>query len=254
MPRSLADFSLILLLNVACSASGEGAEQTSTSGGQGGEPGVKQGAAGGSSTSEREVPEPAPATPSYPELSCPEDTRGFAREVIDFTAGSGQDFGQADLPDIVLGGPQGGGVSSGSLDVASLGDGGSIELGFGELAIVDGPGKDFIVFENAFADQSGTVFTELARVEVSEQGSSWVAFPCDEETGAGCAGVSPVLAHPSAGLDVAFDPQRSGGDAYDLADIGLSRARFVRVVDLAGDDAVFDLDAVSVVHGECEPG
>lgn len=243
---SLATFPLALLLTVACASSvdddeqspgGTGGAAESSSGGAGGGPG-SAGAAGDA--------------PAYPALACPADTQGFAAEVIDFTAGSGQDFGQADLPDIVLGGPIGGGESTGSFDVVSLGDGGSITLGFGDLLIVDGPGDDFIVFENAFAAQGGSVFAEPARVEVSEQGEDWVAFPCDEATASGCAGISPVLAHPSQGLEVALDPERAGGDAFDLAELGLSEVRYLRVVDLVGDDAVFDLDAVSVVNGACE--
>ena len=54
------------------------------------------------------------------------------------------------MPDIVLGPPVGGGALAGSLDVVSLGFSGEIVLCFEPNAIVDGPGADFIVFENAF--------------------------------------------------------------------------------------------------------
>jgi hypothetical protein len=48
------------------------------------------------------------------------------------------------------------------------------------------------------------------------------------------------------------DPSVAGGDAFDLADVGLTRARFVRVTDRPDLATVFDLDAVSIVHGTCE--
>jgi hypothetical protein len=51
------------------------------------------------------------------------------------------------------------------------------------------------------------------------------------------------------------DPRVSGGDGFDLAAVGLRRARFVRVRDLRtqgrADPATgFDLDAVAVLHAE----
>jgi hypothetical protein len=47
------------------------------------------------------------------------------------------------------------------------------------------------------------------------------------------------------------DPATAGGDPFDLADLGLAAARYVRVTDRPGDGAVFDLDAVSIVHPRC---
>jgi hypothetical protein len=46
----------------------------------------------------------------------------------------------------------------------------------------------------------------------------------------------------------------AGGDAFDLADIGLQRARFVRIRDSGenpyeGTAGGFDLDALAVVNG-----
>jgi hypothetical protein len=69
------------------------------------------------------------------------------------------------------------------------------------------------------------------------------------ETLYGCAGVSPVYSHPSNCID-ARDPALAGGDGFDLADIGLESARYIRIVDantsgLGG----FDLDSVAVVNG-----
>ena len=56
--------------------------------------------------------------------------------------------------------------------VASLGDGGSITLTF-DGVIIDGPGPDFVIFENGFDDY----FIECAFVEVSADGVNFVRFP-----------------------------------------------------------------------------
>ncbi|HEY3665920.1 MAG TPA: hypothetical protein VGL19_07975, partial [Polyangiaceae bacterium] len=60
----------------------------------------------------------------------------FATSVVSFTAGPGPTFGQSALPGVVLGPPKGGGLNMGSLDVVTLGNGGSITLGFAPSVIV----------------------------------------------------------------------------------------------------------------------
>ncbi|HMO25026.1 MAG TPA: DUF4465 domain-containing protein [Tepidisphaeraceae bacterium] len=67
------------------------------------------------------------------------------------------------------------GPANGTLNVVSLGDGGSITLTFA-TPIVNGPGADFAVFENGF-DTGGPFFAELAFVEVSSNGSDFFRFP-----------------------------------------------------------------------------
>ena len=62
-----------------------------------------------------------------------------------------------------------------------------------------------------------------------------------------------VYANSTNGID-ARDPETAGGDAFDLADLGLTRARYVRVRDsganvYAGVSGGFDLDAMAVVNG-----
>ena len=104
--------------------------------------------------------------------------------------------------------------------------------------IVDGPGADFIVFENPF-EAGQTTFSEPAEVSVSDDLQTWHTFPCEVDgTGTwpatGCAGVHPVLADSMNGID-ATNPQTAGGDAFDLADVGLSHAWFVRLVDVTED-------------------
>lgn len=185
---------------------------------------------------------------------CPQ----FAAEVTDHAFGTGQSDGQDQFPDPVLGPPRGAGCCSGSLDVVSLGSGGWVELAFGETVIVDGPGPDFIVFENAFfiGGNESFPYFELATVEVSADGETWVGFVCEatEAPYDGCAGWHPVFANAAENDISPVDPDVSGGDAFDLADVGMAEARFVRITDredVGGQVRVFDLDAVSVVNGEC---
>jgi len=188
--------------------------------------------------------------------SCPEETRGYASEVIAHDLKDDATFGQDAFPDPILGGPEGGGCCAGSLKVMSLGDGGSVTLGFGERVIRDGEGPDFLVAENPFeiGGDSDTLFAELARVEVSVDGEEFFEFPCEPGSDeSGCAGKTPVLANVRKSPEVdPFDAVTAGGDAFDLADVGLETARFVRITDIAGDDAVFDLDAVTAINGLCE--
>ena len=152
------------------------------------------------------------------------------------------------FPALLLGPP----VANNPSAVVSLGNGGWVVLGFAGNAIVDGPGADFTVFENPLPS-----FKELATVAVSDDAEHWVEFPCSaaqDATDFGfCAGVGVVYSSPSNGIDP-LDPKVSGGDHYDLADIGVSHARFVRITDradLTGSAGVFDLDALAILHGEC---
>jgi hypothetical protein len=143
----------------------------------------------------------------------------------------------------------------GSTDVVSLGRGGKICLGF-DRDIVDGPGPDFIVFENAFRVLGTTdTFVELGEVSVSRDGVQFETFACNTAPASqytGCAGAHPVLSNSSNGIDPR-DPRSAGGDAFDLAALGLSSARVVCIRDLetqppASPNAGFDLDAISVIH------
>lgn len=173
----------------------------------------------------------------------------FASEVEDFHFGTGQNHGQDTLfPQAVFGPPDNGNVQ----EVVSLGNGGYVTLGFGGFYIVDGPGPDFVVFENPVAN-----FFELATVAVSNDLVNWTEFPCTAPEGASdfgsCAGAHYVYATRSNGIDP-LDPAQAGGDWYDLADIGVASARYVRItdrVDLDGVDGVFDLDAVGVRNVGC---
>jgi hypothetical protein len=183
----------------------------------------------------------------------------YADCVESFLPGEGATFGHDAMPGIVLGPPHGGVAGAGATDVASLGCSGRITLAFDAPAIVDGPGPDLLVFENPFRAGEET-FAEPARVLVSDDGITWAAFDCAVRGDGtwppvGCAGIEPVLADG----DPATDPAVAGGDAFDLADVGLARARFVRLVDVTeehygdrmwcgGDGGGFDLDAVAAAE------
>jgi hypothetical protein len=73
-----------------------------------------------------------------------------------------------------------------------------------------------------------------------------------------------VLSNPPNGIDPT-DPSVSGGDSFDLADVGLAWAAYVRITDPGaaipdpgnlvppGTSGGFDLDAIAAVHA-CVPG
>jgi len=213
----------------------------------------------------------------------------YVDAVESYSIGTAGGFGLANLDAVVLGPPHGSGLLAGGLDVFSLGIEGEIVLAFTDNVIVDGPGVDFTVFENPFFQPQdlgiggvilGTIFSEAGEVSVSQDGTSWQVFPCanssaDHPLYPGCAGVYPVLAngetdarHPSVptfgpsvaellgqNIESVVVPEGSGGDSFDLGDVGLAWARYVRiraadhVVGPYGlDNAGFDLDAVAAVH------
>ena len=191
-----------------------------------------------------------------------------------------------ELPGIVMGPPGDSLPVSGSTSTVSLGHGGWILLEFTDNVILDGPGADFIVFENAFfktsvptdPNQAWTVFAEPGSVAVSDDGVSFFAFPFDQAALAhvgqsGTPSSALPLLHGLAGITPAFtgnwtvpdDPDvwdpagrggvsGAGGDAFDLADVGLARARYVLITDLnldtgfAGAAEGFDLGSVVALH------
>jgi hypothetical protein len=227
----LARVALGLGLLAGCGASADDEPASETSGGAGGEA--------------ADAPRPPP----------------YAASVEAFEPGDGAGYNEAKLPDIVLGPPHGKGNSAGSLDVLSLGVHGEIVLGFGDQVMVDGPGADLIVFENPFwpGEDASQVFAELGEVSVSEDGKTWHSFTCDTAGDGnarfpGCAGFTPTLEYDAETL-IPLDPERTGGDAFDLAELNVERARFVRIRDLAtlegaAPSAGFDLDAVGIVNAE----
>lgn len=203
----------------------------------------------------------------------------FLDAVVSWRVGTGGGGRAVDLPGVVLGPPHGRGAFTGSLDTFSLGLGGQIVVEFRDNVVVDGPGPDFTVFENAFLLSGLTTlppFAEPSTVSVSADGVTWATFPCASDQPPfypGCAGVYPVFANaddpsspsplvPSAApiaslvdqdIDTFVPPAGSGGDTFDLAAVGLTAIRFVRIdagQSVAGLQGLagFDLDAIAGVH------
>jgi hypothetical protein len=202
-------------------------------------------------------------SPTSPEVASPDETveslqcqeaLPYATMVVSYDLGENAGMGSAEE---VLGPPEPGTPMSGSLRVLSLGVGGEIVLGFGGRVFEDGPGPDLIIWENAFwiGGDTQTPFAELGEVSVSEDGETWTSFPCDpfaeNPFESGCAGVEPRQAFEVCDT-IPLESAIVGGDAFDLADIGVDQARYVRIRDLAetGDapSAGFDLDAVGAIH------
>lgn len=213
--------------------------------------------ASGCASSDEDAPAPTPA-PS--DITCSKNSARFVTHIVDHEFGPGQTVGQDDFPAPVLGPPEGGGCCNGATSgIVSLGNGGWVIVGFEDNAIVDRAGPDFIVFENAFfvGGSEDNVFAELATVAVSDDGEHWAEFPCtaSEAPYGQCAGWHPTLANAAENELDPLNPAVAGGDAFDLADVSLPQARYVRISDRpdldAGLDGVFDLDAVSVVHAAC---
>lgn len=213
----------------------------------------------------------------------------FADEVVAFMGGySPPESGLrvAELPGIVLGPPGDSLPVTGSTSTVSLGRGGWIVLAFTDNLIVDAPGPDFIVFENAFfrsfipadPNQAYSVFAEPASVAASLDGVTFFQFPFDpnalslvgqDSTASsslpmlgGLAGITPTF---TGNYTVPDDPDvwdpagrggvsGAGGDAFDLADVGLSAARYILITDLglptgfAGPAEGADLDSVVALH------
>ncbi|MBS1589529.1 MAG: T9SS type A sorting domain-containing protein [Bacteroidetes bacterium] len=165
--------------------------------------------------------------------------------------------------------------------VVSLGDSGVATLYFSN-PITNGPGADFVVFENGFLNPNNTeeAFLELAFVEVSSDGIHFFRFPSNSLT-QDTSQISSVvgqnymnarLMNNLAGKYIAnygtpFDLQELAG----ITGLDISRITHVRVVDVIGSigslgtfdqtgrkindpyptpfpTGGFDLDAVGVLH------
>ncbi len=171
------------------------------------------------------------------------------------------------------------GVPGGTMDVVSLGDGGTATLTF-ESPICNGIGPDFAVFENGFANAQNpdTWALELGFVEVSSDGENFFRFPAvtyvQTETQLGNAGsIVPEQLHNFASKYGAFY-----GTPFDLDEVednallDKNHITHVRIVDVVGNidpqyatydseghiindpwptgfaSSGMDLDAVGVIH------
>ena len=162
--------------------------------------------------------------------------------------GEGAGYGQAYYPENILGPPDPDATPQspavGEDQLLTLGKNGVVVIEFTDNTVINGTGPDFTVFENVLDTGSG-YFRECAFVEVSQNGENWTMFPYDPETLEGLAGVWPTTG------DDPTNPDVSGGDQFDLEDIGLNWIRFVRLTDCGdavSDGGLFDLDAVASVN------
>lgn len=211
----------------------------------------------------------------------------FADAVVLFKPLSPGGFGSGNIS-CVLGPPAGGGIARGSTHVASLHAradddggasapyGGNITLQFNNNVVADGPGPDFVVFENVFYvnGDPNRRWMEPAIVSVSRDGVRYYTFPYDfvphyTESGEincynpycyskGFAGVNPVFSNN--GSPDPKIPSMGGGDAFDLSALnqpGLDWIRYVRIT-ATGDNWLTDMNGDRVRHvrdtGACSGG
>ncbi len=137
---------------------------------------------------------------------------------------------------LAVNGIRGAGSTSGSGDVFSLANTGasaSITLEWKDKRVLNGPGIDFIVFENPFnySGENTSRFMEATIVEVSQDNLNYCGFSPDytfpnessysrdPQHWQRFAGTTPVLynmdTNPLSGDDL-YNPLKMGGDAFDL--------------------------------------
>lgn len=178
---------------------------------------------------------------------------GWAAEVEDYARSDGQaPFSE---PGLALGE-----VTGDDFDVVSLGDldREPLDAWLADPAANPGPGTvtlrftppirnfsgaDFAVFENGIIAGSATggagiggLFAELAAVEVSADGASFVRFPATSLTPAAVGGygtLDPTAIHNLAGKHANAHGE-CWGTPFDLAQVGLDEAAWVRLVDVPG--------------------
>lgn len=174
------------------------------------------------------------------------DPWGDASPAVHYGEGAG--FGQSFYPENILGPPCPDASPTSPAhtedELLTLGKDGWIVIQFTDNIVVNGPGPDFTVFENVMETPSG-YFRELAFVEVSQDGELWTMFPWNGETFEGLAGVWPTTGEDPT------NPEVSGGDQFDLDDVGLDWISWIRITDCGDsvqDGGLFDLDAVAAIH------
>jgi len=192
--------------------------------------------------------------------SCGTGSQYFASSIVNYTPGPGVTAGSGfGIPSRLLC------VPGGTTDVLTLGVQGTVTVGF-DFPVTDGPGTDFITWENGFGTAGG-VFAELAFVEVSTNGVDFARFQsrCYGPTApaslipSGCvkniAGIGTLVTQPTP---IGYsDPAVAGGDAFDLEDlaqhplvvsgaVNLSSINFVRLVDIQGSGSTTDSFGVPI--------
>ena len=137
-------------------------------------------------------------------------------------------------------------VDGNNMNVVSLGDAGTATLTFAR-PIKNGDGFDFAVYENSFNDS----FLELAFVEVSTDGETFVRFPAtsltqtDVQIG-GYGSVDPTFINNLAGkYRVGYGTPFDLEELRDSTGIDINNINYVRIVDVVGsiDPALGTRDA-----------
>lgn len=117
--------------------------------------------------------------------------------------------------------------ASSMADVLPIGFEGEIIIGFKGKALINGPGYDFIIFENPFINPINKgIFAEPGIVSVSQDGINFIEFPHNPNSLDGLAGLTPV----NGNRDPFIHPA-CGGDAFDLETIGLSFITHIKIKD-----------------------
>lgn len=148
-------------------------------------------------------------------------------------------------------------VSLGDLDETQIAANippGSITLGF-DVTVIDGPGPDFVVFENGSGDAS-SLFAELAYVEVSTDGETFARFPSLSLTPSPVgpwSHLNPTQVYnlPGKHANNQYAANPSWGTPFDLAEltdhpavlagtVDLQDIRYVRLVDIPGTGDFLD--------------
>jgi len=189
----------------------------------------------------------------------------FIDTVYSFKPGFGQNAGQSPeyFPKNIFGPPS----SSASWTVpesrpeelCSIGLNGEIIVGLKNGIIRNGPGVDFVIFENAFERLvDGKIFAEPAIISVSQNGTDFISFPYNEWTLDGMAGKTPTV-----GSQNPFNYPQCGGDGFDLEVLGLDYITHIKIHDVSLLVTInethpyyqppfivsgFDLDAVAIMY------
>ncbi len=187
---------------------------------------------------------------------------GWITEVVDVSrpvANSGgyardESGGLTNAPilDALVGRPTHFGTTGAVSHVVSLGNGGSITVGF-DAPITNGDGPDFAVFENGFIDvEEPYVFAELAFVEVATTTSNWARFDTAYLNDEVLYALNNTSMDWYASQDVTQLDGFAGkhligqGTPFDLAgltnhpavlsgEVDLGNIRYIRITDVIGD-------------------
>ncbi len=142
----------------------------------------------------------------------------------------------------------------------SLGRRGSLTIKIVGGWVVDREGKEFATFNRVSSSSSvkRAFSLEPAQVSVSETGQkgTFISFPCDlgRRPPENCSGGRP-FANRAGGVNL----RTIGGDQFDLASIGVNKAKYIRIQDMGLSDvreeefpaiAGADLRSIALFHAE----